>query len=114
MVAGFSNYGKQNVDVFAPGARIYSATPENEYDTKDGTSFAAPGVAGLAALILSQYPNLKASQVKQIIMDSGLALPTKVVTGGDANNIKTLADISKSGKIVNAYNALIMAKQLAK
>jgi len=114
MIAGFSNYGKKNVDVFAPGAKVYSTTPENEYDTKGGTSMAAPAVAGIAALILSQHPSLKASQVKQIIMDSGLALPTKVIAGGDANNIKTLADICKSGKIANAYNALVMAQQLAK
>ncbi len=114
LLAGFSNYGKNNVDVFAPGAKIYSTTPENEYDTKGGTSMAAPGVAGVAALIRSQYPKLKASQVKQIIMESGLAVPSKVVVGGDTNNVKPFKDVVKSGKIVNAYNALIMAAQLSK
>lgn len=114
MVAGFSNYGKINVDVFAPGAKIYSTTPENEYDTKGGTSMAAPAVAGVAALIRSYYPKLSAAQVKQIIMDSGLALSTKVVVGGDTNNVKPIGDLTKSTKIVNAYNALIMADQLSK
>jgi subtilisin family serine protease len=114
MVAAFSNYGKINVDVFAPGAKIYSTTPENEYDTKGGTSMAAPAVAGVAALIWSYYPNLSAKQVKQIIMDSGLALSTKVVVGGDTENIQPIGNLSKSGKIVNAYNALIMADQLSK
>src|SRR5690606_23461709 len=42
MIASFSNYGKLNTDVFAPGAKIYAATPENEYDSKSGTSMAAP------------------------------------------------------------------------
>jgi len=111
MIAGFSNYGKINVDVFAPGAKIYSTTPENEYDTKGGTSMAAPAVAGVAALIRSYYPKLSASQVKHILMNSGLSLQTKVVTGGDANNIKPIGDLTKSGNIVNAYNALIMASQ---
>ncbi|MGB6267677.1 MAG: S8 family serine peptidase, partial [Olleya sp.] len=114
MVASFSNYGKKNVDVFAPGAQVYSTTPENEYDTKGGTSMAAPAVAGVAALVWSQYPKLKASQVKQIIMDSGLTVPTKVVVGGDATNVQPFANLSQSAKIVNAYNALVMASQIAK
>ncbi|WP_034042447.1 S8 family peptidase [Wocania ichthyoenteri] len=114
MIAGFSNYGKINVDVLAPGAKIYSTIPENEYDTKGGTSMAAPGVAGVAALIRSYYPKLSAAQVKQILMDSGLAVKTKVIVGGDTNNVKPLGDLVKSSKIVNAYNALIMAAQLSK
>lgn len=114
MVANFSNYGKKNVDVFAPGAKVYSSTPENEYRAMGGTSMAAPAVAGVAALVWSQYPNLKASQVKQIIMDSGLALTTKVSVGGNANDIQPFGNLTKSGKMVNAYNALIMASQLSK
>ena len=114
MIAGFSNYGKNNVDVFAPGAQIYSSFPNNNYKTIGGTSMAAPAVAGVAALIRSYYPKLSAAKVKQIIMDSGLAIKTKVVVGGDTSNIQTLSDISKSAKIVNAYNALIMAGQMSK
>ncbi|WP_298492724.1 S8 family peptidase [uncultured Algibacter sp.] len=113
MVAGFSNYGKQNVDVFAPGASVYSTTPENEYDTKGGTSMAAPAVAGIAALIRSYYPSLSAAQVKQIIMDSGLAINTKVIVGGNSEDIRHFADLSKSAKMANAYNALIMAAKMA-
>ncbi|MGC6431221.1 MAG: S8 family peptidase [Jejuia sp.] len=112
LLAGFSNYGKSNVDVFAPGAQVYSTTPENEYDTKGGTSMAAPGVAGVAALIRSYYPSLSAAQVKKIIMDSGLDIKTKVVVGGNTDDIQPYADIVKSGKIVNAYNALIMASKM--
>ncbi|MFT5738621.1 MAG: subtilisin family serine protease [Maribacter sp.] len=112
MVSSFSNYGKENVDIFAPGSEIYSTTPENEYDSKGGTSMAAPAVAGIAALIRSQYPNLTAAQVKQVLLDSGLPLSNKVIVGGDASNVKPFADLSKSGKIANAYNALIMASKL--
>ena len=111
MVAGFSNYGKKNVDVFAPGAQVYSTTPENEYDTKGGTSMAAPAVAGVAALVWSQYPKLKASQVKQIIMDSGLPVTTKVIVGGNAEDVRSFSDLSTSAKMVNAYNALILASK---
>ncbi|WP_299549048.1 S8 family peptidase [Seonamhaeicola sp.] len=114
MLAGFSNYGKKNVDVFAPGASVYSTTPENEYMTKGGTSMAAPGVAGIAALIRSYYPKLSAAQVKQIIMDSGLAINTKVIVGGNSDDVRPFADVVKSGKIANAYNALIMASKVSK
>lgn len=114
MVSSFSNYGKINVDIFAPGSSIYSTTPENEYDTKGGTSMASPAVAGIAALIRSQYPNLKAAQVKDIIINSGIALTTKVIVAGDANNVQSFTTLSKSGRIANAYNALILAAEISK
>ena len=113
IIAHYSNYGKINVDVFAPGSKIYSTYPKNEYKAIDGTSMAAPAVAGVAALIRSYYPQLSAAQVKEIIMDSGLPIKTKVVVPGDSNNVKSFGDLSKSSKLVNAYNALIMAEQIA-
>jgi subtilisin family serine protease len=113
MVASYSNYGKINVDVFAPGSQIYSTTPENEYKSFNGTSMASPAVAGVAALIRSYYPELTAAQVKQVIMNSGLPVKTKVIVAGDSNDVKPFEDLSKSGKIVNAYNALIVASQMA-
>lgn len=113
MVAAFSNYGNNNVDVFAPGGEIYSSVPGNEYEFNGGTSMAAPAVAGVAALIRSRYPKLTAPQVKHIIMQSGLAPEAKVVLGGDTSKTATLDEISKSGKIANAYNALIMASKVA-
>ena len=112
IVSGFSNYGKKNVDVFAPGSQIYSTFPENDYESISGTSMASPAVAGVAALVRSYYPKLTAAQVKQVILESGLPITTKVVVGGDASDIKSFSDLSKTGKIVNAYNALIMASKL--
>ncbi|MFD2917103.1 S8 family peptidase [Psychroserpens luteus] len=112
MVSDFSNFGKVNVDVFAPGSDIYSAMPENEYEYQGGTSMAAPNVAGVAALIRSQYPNLTAAQVKKILMDSGLPIKAKVTVGTN-KQVKSLSEISTSGRIVNAYNALIIASQMA-
>ena len=113
MVSSFSNFGKVNVDVFAPGSDIYATMPENEYDMNSGTSMAAPNVAGVAALIRSQYPSLTAAQVKKILMDSGLPIKAKVTVGTN-RQVKSLNEISTSGRIVNAYNALIMASQMAK
>lgn len=114
MVATFSNYGKQNVDVFAPGAEIYSTLPNNKYDFMGGTSMAAPAVAGVAALIRSYYPKLTAAQVKQVLIQSGLSSKASIVVPGDAANASTFDKISKSGKMVNAYNALLLAANISK
>ncbi|MBC6999137.1 S8 family peptidase [Cytophaga sp. FL35] len=113
MVATFSNYGKVNVDVFAPGDEIYSTMPGDEYDFQGGTSMAAPAVAGVAALIRSQYPKLTAPQVKKIILESGLTPRAKVILAGDSAKTGNLEEISKAGTMVNAYNALIMADKVA-
>lgn len=114
MIASFSNYGAINVDVFAPGNAIYSTMPGDKYDFQGGTSMAAPAVAGVAALVMSYYPDLTATQVKKIIMQSGLTTKTKVIVGGDSDKPKDFKEISKSGKMVNAYNALIMAEAVSK
>lgn len=114
MVAVFSNYGGQNVDVFAPGGEIYSTMPNNKYEFQGGTSMAAPAVSGIAALILSHYPSLSAAQVKQVLMQSGLTSKASVILAGDAAKAKPFSEVSKSGKMVNAYNALLLAEQLAK
>jgi len=114
MVADFSNYGKSNVDVFAPGVKIWSTTPLNTYEYLQGTSMAAPAVSGVAAMVRSYYPALSAKQVKQILMNSGLSSKTPVVLGGEADNIDNFTNISKSGKMVNLFNALIMADKMSK
>ena len=114
VVADFSNYGKLNVDVFAPGVKIYASTPNNTYQFLQGTSMASPNVAGVAALIRSYYPTLTAKQVKHILMDSGTAITTKVTIGGDPSNNRPFSQLSQSGRMVNAYNAMVMAEKLAK
>ena len=114
LVASFSNYGKKNVDVFAPGLEIYSTFPKNNYESIQGTSMAAPEVAGVAALIRSYYPKLSASKVKQIIMDSGIVYTNEVIKPGSENEKVNFSDLSVSGKIVNAYNALRMAEKMSK
>ena len=114
VVARFSNIGKINVDVFAPGVKIYATTPNNTYKYLQGTSMAAPNAAGVAALIRSYYPKLSAKQVKYILMDSGIAITTDVIVGGKPNDTRSFTTLSKSGKIVNAYNALLMAEKMSK
>lgn len=113
VIADFSNYGKNNVDIYAPGDEIYATTPLNSYEYLQGTSMASPNVAGVATLIRSYYPKLTAVQVKQIIMESGTPLKNQVVIGEDKHKAN-FADASKSGRIVNAYNALLLAAKMSK
>lgn len=114
--ASFSNYGKTKVDVFAPGVNINSTVPGSKYEKLDGTSMAAPVVAGLAALIRSYYPKLKAVEVKDIIMKSVVKVGQSVIIRDDQDNTKTLpfSDLCVSGGIVNAYNALKLAAEYKK
>ncbi|GIZ16501.1 S8 family peptidase [Capnocytophaga catalasegens] len=115
LLANFTNYGKKNVDIFSPGVQIYATIPGNKYRFLQGTSMAAPEAAGLAALIRSYFPKLKAAQVKEIIMKSGITPDVKqVIIGGEENNKRPFAELSKSGKIINAYNAILMASKLSK
>lgn len=112
LLADFSNYGYKSVDVFAPGVEIYSTMPENTYKYQQGTSMAAPVVAGLAAILRSYYPELTASEVKQIIMNSVTKVDQKVKVKRDGSTKKVYLDeISVSGGIVNAYNAIVEANK---
>jgi len=119
VIAPFSNYGVLNVDVFSPGDEIYATIPNNKYKYLQGTSMASPNAAGVAALIRSYCPKLSAKQVKQILMDSGTPLPTNVILGESENPNERPAPVaattsSKSAKMVNAYNALLMAEKMSK
>lgn len=118
LMASFSNYGKEEVDVFAPGEYIYttSATSDSGFELTEGTSFSAPIVSGVAALIRSYYPSLSASEVKQILMDSSVKYDILVDVPTKENPEQQLPfnELSKSGGIVNAYNAMLMAEGFVK
>ena len=109
LVTGFSNYGKNEVDVFAPGIKIYSTLPgENNYGNLQGTSFASPVVAGLAAFIIEYFPQLSAKQVKMAIEKSAQNPGIKVTKPGTEDEVD-LSEISRSGGIINAYDAIKLA-----
>ncbi len=107
-VAVFSNYGKKEVDVFAPGTKIYSTVPGNDYANYDGTSMACPVVAGIAAFLLEYYPDLSAKQLKYVIEKSVVPAIEKVELPGTDEKVN-LSDISKTGGFVNAYEAVKLA-----
>ena len=113
MVSSFSDYGKNNVDIFAPGEDIYVAVPDNQYKYDSGTSLAAPMVSGTAALIWLYYPNLTVQEVKKIILESGVTIDKMVVKPGTENELIPFSELCKSGKILNTYNAMKMAEEIS-
>ena len=118
MIASFSNYGKETVDIFSPGQKIYAAVPFSKYKFLQGTSMASPNVAGVAAVIRSRFPNLTASEVKHIIMNSGLSPHIMVIKPQeddyDGNpELAPFSSLSKSGNMVNVYNAILLAKEIS-
>jgi len=109
VLARFSNYGKKHVDLFAPGVKIYSTLPGNQYASYSGTSMAAPMVTGIAALILEYYPQLSARQLKYILAHSVMKLPENKVKQAATGKMVDFSQLSVTGGIVNAYNALQLA-----
>ncbi len=114
----FSNYGKKEVDIFAPGENIYTTSSINKNGNvfSQGTSLSTPIVSRIAALIRSYYPSLTAFEVKQILMDSSVKYDILVDVPTKENPDQQLPfnELSKSGGIVNAYNAMLMAEEYVK
>jgi len=112
ITAKFSNYGKKEVDVFAPGVQIYSTIPGgNTYGNASGTSMACPVVAGTAAFILEYYPTLSAKQLKFVIEKSAKA-PAEIVNIPGTDEKVPLSDISKTGGLLNAFAAIKLASTI--
>jgi len=113
-VANFSNYGKTKVDIFAPGVDIYATTPQQSYEYLSGTSMAAPATSGVAALVMSYYPELSAQEVRDILMESSVKYKETVVNKPGTQNSLPFGELSVSGGIANAYEALLLAEKMSK
>jgi len=111
LVASFSNYGKIHVDLFAPGDEVYSSMPNNTYEYQGGTSMAAPIVSGVAAMLKAYYPQLNAKQLKRILMQSVTPLDLEVSVPGEEQTAP-FSSLSRTGGIVNAYNALRLTQNI--
>ena len=110
--AYFSNYGKKEVDVFAPGYKVYSTLPDGKFGFENGTSFASPIVTGIAALTLSYYPQFTPQQLKYIILKSAQNPGFKVNKPGTEEMVD-LSSLCQTGGLVNAYEAVKVADALS-
>ena len=109
LAAAFSNYGQAGVDLFAPGAQVTSLKPGGGVQTADGTSFAAPVVAGVAALVMAYFPDLSAEDVRQILLDSSVRYASdSVARPGDGEPV-AFGTLSATGGVVNAAEAVRLA-----
>lgn len=95
-IASFSNYGSKTVQIMAPGVGITTTTINDSYvSNAAGTSFATPFVTGVAAMVLSQSPNMNYATLRQIILSSATKTPS------------TGSSMIASGGCVNAFEALV-------
>lgn len=114
LAAPFTNWGAEQVDVFAPGVAILSTVVDGAFARNDGTSMAAPVVSGIAAVILSYFPELTAAQVKEAILASATPLGTEqVLLPGTQDRRVPFSTLSRTGGVVNLYEALRHAERLA-
>jgi subtilisin family serine protease len=108
-IGSFSNYGKKTVDVFSPGVSIYSTVPGQSYKNHDGTSMACPAVAGVAAMLMSYFPEFSALEIKNIILESSRKFDGVVVPAPGTQTPIPFDQLSKTGGIVNAHDAVQLA-----
>ncbi len=111
LAASFSNYGKKSVDVFAPGVDIYSTIPGGGYKANSGTSMAAPAVTGVAALLMSYFPDLRPADIRDILVQSVRRFDGLEVTRPGSSDPASLAALCRSGGVVNAMEAVKLARQ---
>lgn len=111
-VGTFSNYGKKSVDFFAPGVEIYSTTPNNTYKNESGTSMACPAAVGVAALLMSYFPEFNALQIKDILEKSTRKFDNLKVQKPGGKSTVEFTQLSITGGLVNAYEAVKLATEM--
>ena len=91
----WSNYGRYNVDVTAPGHQIYSTWPGGTYKSISGTSMATPHVAGAVSLLKQKFPQATAAEIKSRLIhtsDFKPELQSNSVSGGRVNLMQAMEE----------------------
>ncbi|HLT79573.1 MAG TPA: S8 family peptidase [Cyclobacteriaceae bacterium] len=109
LIASFSNYGKKTVDFFAPGVDIYSTDPGDAYESTDGTSLSSPVTSGVAAILMSYFPELTAKDIRDILRESTRRLNGIRVRKPDTLEEVRIDQLCIAGGVINAYEAVRLA-----
>lgn len=114
LAASFSNYGQKTVQLFAPGVKIHSTSPNHRFQSSNGTSASCPVVSGVAALIMSYFPELSTAEVKEILLKSVVKYKLKVniPTEKEDKGKASFKKLSVTGGIVNAEKAVKLALKM--
>lgn len=107
-----SNYGKREVDLFAPGVNIYSTVPGNKYRTLSGTSMATPVVTGVIALIWNYFPELTVEEVKQAVLGGVTVRKGELVNRPGSREKVDFGELCITGGILNALEAVKLAEKI--
>lgn len=115
LAASFSNYGQTKVDVFAPGYEIYNSVPENKYQKLQGTSMAAPMVAGAAAMLKSYFPDLSMNEIKDILLKTAKSYKGKMMLLPGTEETKVdFGTLSVTGAVIDLQAAVKHCLKLEK
>jgi subtilisin family serine protease len=122
LAASFSNYGKEGVDVFAPGLEIYNTVPQSDYAAIQGTSMACPMVAGAAAFLKSYFPTMSMMEIKDVLLRSSTSYNGElhVKPGGETmdpalkSDMIDFGNLSVSGGVINLKNAVKVCFEMEK
>ncbi len=106
LASDFSNYGNERVDVFAPGSEIYNSVPQSSYQKLQGTSMAAPMVAGVAAMLKSYFPNMSMLEIKNVILETSKKYPKNTFPMPGEETQVMLKDLSITGGVVDVSAAV--------
>jgi subtilisin family serine protease len=110
LAASFSNFSAKVVDLFAPGLEINSTVPGGNYKRESGTSMAAPEVTGCAAILKGYFPNADAQELKILLTGSARKYEGLNVKMKDSKSKVLFSSLSKTGGVIDVYEAFLMAK----
>jgi subtilisin family serine protease len=111
LMASFSNYSVKLVDLFAPGVEINSTVPGGGYKTESGTSMAAPEASGVAAILKGFFPELKAADLKIILVNSVRKYEGLKVQVKEEGQKVSFSSLSKSGGVIDIMRAYKYAQE---
>jgi cell wall-associated protease len=114
LAANFSNYSSRQVNVFAPGFEIYNTIPQSDYKILQGTSMAAPMVAGVAALLKSYFPSLTMKEIKDIMLASAKQYQGTMIPSPGTDAPVDFGKLSTTGGVIDVAAAVKMCKAKVK